>query len=57
MSLFGAAFVPALAGSDPVAAFRVIGLISAAVSLIIAVVSVVAMNRGGPVQAQEPTAD
>ena len=57
VSLFGAAFVPALAGSDPVAAFRVIGLISVAVSLIIAVVSVVAMNRGESAHAQEPTAD
>ncbi len=46
VSLFGAIFVPALSGSDPAGSFRAIGLISAAISLIIAIVSAAAMSHG-----------
>ncbi len=45
VSLFGAIFVPALARSDPATSFRGIGLVSAAISLVIALISAIAMNH------------
>lgn len=51
VSLFGAVFVPSLAAGDPAGAFRLIGLVSAGIALVIGVVSVRAMlRRPGEVQ-------
>ncbi len=45
VSLFGAVFVPALAQSGAATAFRMIGLISAGLSLIVSLVSITAMYK------------
>lgn len=46
VSLFGSLFVPALAQGQAVTSFRTVGLISVAVALTIAIVSVISMGQG-----------
>lgn len=45
VSLFGAVFIPSLTAAEPIAAFRGVGLVSAVISLAVAVVSARAMLR------------